>query len=87
MPGAEVHALVTDQSMPDMTGLELAAQLERQRPGLPVFLYTGVADSIDLAHSRAVSVRQVFAKPVDTAALGHALSLALAPEATPITPS
>ena len=87
LPGAEVHALVTDQSMPDMTGLELAAQLQRQRPGLPVFLYTGVADSIDLAHSRAVGVRQVFAKPVDTAALGHALSLALAPEAIPITPS
>ena len=80
-PGAELHALVTDQSMPEMTGLELAAQLQKQRPGLPVFLYTGVADTIDPTLVRANGVRQVFAKPVDTDALGRALSLALAQNA------
>lgn len=76
-PGAQVHALVTDQSMPGMTGLELATQLQRLRPGLPVFLCSGFADGIDPAASRAAGVRQVFAKPVDTDALRGALSQAL----------
>ena len=79
-PEAQLDALITDQSMPDMTGLELAAQLQRQRPGLPVFLYTGVSENIDPVASRAAGVRQVFAKPVDTEELGRALSLALAAE-------
>lgn len=44
-----VDALITDYSMPGMTGLELAAAARELRPGLPVLLtsgYTQLPDGI-----------------------------------------
>jgi signal transduction histidine kinase len=41
---AHIDAVITDYAMPDMTGAELAAQIRRLRPGLPVILATGYAD-------------------------------------------
>ncbi|HQS18683.1 PAS domain-containing sensor histidine kinase [Reyranella sp.] len=38
-----VDLVVTDQAMPGMTGTELAAELRREHPGLPVLLATGYA--------------------------------------------
>ncbi len=45
--------LITDQTMPLMTGLVLAERAAELRPGLPVLLYTGNADGIDEAAARA----------------------------------
>jgi signal transduction histidine kinase len=40
----EIDAVITDYAMPDMTGIELAAQIRRLRPDMPVILATGYAD-------------------------------------------
>lgn len=37
----DIDLVITDQSMPGMTGTELAAALRERRPGLPVVLATG----------------------------------------------
>jgi signal transduction histidine kinase len=37
--------MITDHAMPGMTGVELAKEVKRLRPGLPVLLATGYADS------------------------------------------
>ena len=42
--GQAVDVLVTDQAMPGMTGVELAAVVQEKRPGLPILLVTGYAD-------------------------------------------
>ena len=43
--GAEpVDVVVTDQAMPGMTGVQLAAAIRAERPGLPVILATGYAE-------------------------------------------
>jgi len=39
-----IDAVITDYAMPDMTGAELAVQISRLRPELPVILATGYAD-------------------------------------------
>jgi signal transduction histidine kinase len=39
-----IDAVITDYAMPDMTGAELAVQISRLRPDLPVILATGYAD-------------------------------------------
>jgi CheY-like chemotaxis protein len=39
-----IDAIITDYSMPGMTGLELALKARELRPGLPVLLTTGYAD-------------------------------------------
>jgi signal transduction histidine kinase len=39
-----IDLLITDYAMPGMTGLELAEEARRLRPGLPILLATGYAD-------------------------------------------
>jgi PAS domain S-box-containing protein len=54
--GGRFDAVVTDQAMPGMTGLDLARAIRRMRPDLPVVLATGYAelpgDSRDLVSGR-----------------------------------
>lgn len=42
--GHEVQLLVTDIVMPSMNGVQLAEEVERRLPGLPVLLITGYSD-------------------------------------------
>ncbi|MBN8509763.1 MAG: PAS domain S-box protein, partial [Burkholderiales bacterium] len=44
-PRHEVELLITDQTMPQLTGLQLAQRAVALRPELPVLLYTGNADA------------------------------------------
>lgn len=43
----EIELVLTDQAMPEMTGLELAALINEIKPGLPVVLGTGCAPAPD----------------------------------------
>jgi DNA-binding NtrC family response regulator len=40
----EIDIVITDHAMPGMTGAELATEIHRIRPGLPVVIATGYAD-------------------------------------------
>jgi CheY-like chemotaxis protein len=42
--GLEPDLVITDHAMPEMTGLELAREVRRRLPELPVLLATGFAD-------------------------------------------
>jgi CheY-like chemotaxis protein len=42
--GAHVDLVITDQAMPDMSGLQLALELESRWPRLPIVLATGYSD-------------------------------------------
>ncbi len=55
--------VVTDLSMPGMSGWELAGRVKAQRPETPVLLITGWGDQIDPAEARAKGVDRVLAKP------------------------
>jgi CheY-like chemotaxis protein len=61
--------VITDQTMPRMTGLELARELAAIRPGVPVILYTGFADGVSDAEIEAAGVRALVRKPVEPAQL------------------
>lgn len=69
---------ILDQSMPKLTGLELARRLLRRRPGLPVFLYTGFSDELTPTQVRAEGVRTLLKKPLDQDALYRLLRVHLA---------
>jgi len=72
-----VHALITDQTMPGLTGLELAHLAVSRRPDLVVFLATALDDRLlpDELASSGVSylVAKPFALPEVANALGEAL--------------
>jgi len=42
--GQAIDLMITDYAMPGMTGLQLAEEARRLRPGLPILLATGYAD-------------------------------------------
>jgi PAS domain S-box-containing protein len=61
--------VLTDNTMPRMTGLELARQVRAIRPGTPVILYTGYGEDIAEAELAAAGVRTLAKKPVEPADL------------------
>jgi signal transduction histidine kinase/DNA-binding response OmpR family regulator len=56
--------IITDQTMPDITGLELAREILMQRPSVPVILYTGYSTSIDGGEARRIGIREFMMKPL-----------------------
>ncbi len=74
---ARVDLVLTDQTMPKMTGLELARRAAALRPALPVILYSGFAENIGAEQLARSGVRALLAKPVEPEALFAALTEAL----------
>ncbi len=62
-PG-DFDAVVSDYLMPRMNGLELATELIRVRPDLPVVLVTGFIDNLPDETIHAAGVREILRKPV-----------------------
>jgi YesN/AraC family two-component response regulator len=58
--------VITDQTMPHVTGVRLAEELLRIRPDLPVILCTGFSERVDANRAQALGVRQFLMKPFST---------------------
>jgi len=69
--------LITDQTMPQMTGVFLAQAILQLRRDLPIILCTGASSEVDPAISsekaRAVGIRRVLLKPVERQELKRAI--------------
>jgi len=70
--------VITDQTMPVMTGLLLASHLRQIKPGLPIILMTGYTASLTPARVEAAGIRQLLLKPTTVYSLGTAVHAALA---------
>lgn len=55
--------LLTDQTMPRLTGLELARSTMQLRPNFPVILATGFSDTVNEQIAQEAGVRQFLLKP------------------------
>jgi signal transduction histidine kinase len=69
--------VITDQSMPNMTGEELARRLIRIRPQLPILLCTGFSDFHDKEQLKTNGIVDVILKPVLKNDLAKAVRQAL----------
>ncbi|MFZ5775871.1 MAG: MASE3 domain-containing protein [Thermodesulfobacteriota bacterium] len=56
--------LITDMTMPHLTGAELAQQAMAIRPELPVILCTGFSEIINEEKAKALGIRRLLMKPV-----------------------
>ena len=56
--------VITDMTMPNMTGDELAKELMRIKPEIPVILCTGYSARINQKRARAMGIRALVPKPV-----------------------
>jgi PAS domain S-box-containing protein len=74
---AEPDVVITDQTMPRMTGLEFASRLAASRPQLPVILCSGYDRKLGRAAVRRSGVRAFLGKPIEADALFSAVRDAL----------
>ena len=75
-PG-EFDLVITDFTMPHMTGEELARAILEIRPGMPVILATGFNQRISLEQALQVGARDLLMKPVTLRHLAEAVRRAL----------
>jgi CheY-like chemotaxis protein len=69
--------VLTDQTMPGMTGLALATQLQQARPDLPILLMTGYSAAITPEQMEAAGIRNLVLKPTTIRSLGAAVHAVL----------
>lgn len=83
---AQVDIALCDFSLPNTTGLELATELLRQRPDLPVLLTSAFAGGWSSeAVRRKHGVREIVPKPLQLRTLGRALTRNLLPQELSVT--
>ncbi|NLA75719.1 MAG: response regulator [Deltaproteobacteria bacterium] len=56
--------IITDQTMPKMTGAQLASELMKIRPDIPIILCTGFSDVISEEEAKAIGIKEFIMKPV-----------------------
>ncbi len=59
-----IDLVITDMTMPEMTGDELARRILANRPDLPIILCTGYSERITEAAAEALGIRGFVMKPV-----------------------
>ncbi|MBF0508786.1 MAG: response regulator [Deltaproteobacteria bacterium] len=70
--------LITDMAMPHMTGDNLAREIMRRRPDIPVILCTGFSEAIDANKAREMGCRGFLIKPIDITRLAKLIRQVLA---------
>jgi CheY-like chemotaxis protein len=69
--------VISDLTMPGLTGAQLAVELRRVRENLPVILSTGYLDRLDADLASSLQVRELLIKPYTTEMLATAVYRAL----------
>jgi DNA-binding NtrC family response regulator len=69
--------VITDQTMPHMTGVDLAKEIMRIKPEIPIILCTGFSEVINAEEAKALGIRAFLMKPFATRALAETIRRAL----------
>jgi PAS domain S-box-containing protein len=69
--------VITDQTMPHLTGAELAIELQRIRPDIPIILCTGFSEAMTPERAKAIGIRELLMKPVAMHDLASSIRAAL----------
>lgn len=56
--------VITDMTMPGLTGDKLAAEILKIRPDIPIVLCTGYSELITAEKARAIGIKEFVMKPV-----------------------
>jgi PAS domain S-box-containing protein len=70
-------AVLSDEAMPEITGSELAREIRKLRPDIPIVLMTGYATPAMTARARAAGVVEVLSKPLVARDIARSLRNAL----------
>ncbi len=65
--------VITDMTMPNMTGTELAKNMLAIRPELPIILCTGFSELVTEEKAEAIGIRKLLMKPTSQDQLGQSI--------------
>jgi len=74
----DFDVVLTDLTMPGMTGADLVERILKVRPDLPIVMATGYGNVMTEERARELGLRPLLYKPFTMAALGDAIQDALA---------
>ena len=77
MNSSPYDLVITDLTMPQVTGVEFAEKLMDVRPDIPVILCTGMNDGIDEKRVKAAGIREILMMPANLSELKDAVHRAL----------
>jgi DNA-binding NtrC family response regulator len=63
--------VISDMTMPKMTGDKMAQEFLKVRPDLPIVLCTGFSKKISPEKAAAIGVKEVMTKPVAVEKMAH----------------
>lgn len=73
----EYDLIITDLTMPKMTGIELTRKALETRPDIPVVLCTGFNDAINEQEAKSLGIHELLLKPTDSRELKKIVRRAL----------
>ena len=73
----EFDLIISDQTMPHMTGVELARNMLAIRPEIPIIICTGYSDQVTREQVKEIGVREYLNKPVSNDELLDAIHRSL----------
>ena len=79
---SSIDVIISDFSMPAMTGIELAAQVFKLRPGMPFIISTGFASRFTEDQALDLGIYKILQKPYSIEQLRDAITEAVANAAT-----
>jgi PAS domain S-box-containing protein len=65
--------VITDQTMPDLTGAELTKRIRAVRKDIPVILVTGFSETMDADRARRMGIQRLLMKPIIKHELAEAI--------------
>ena len=76
---ARFDLVITDLTMPEINGLDMAREMRACRPDLPVILLTGLTSTVGQAELAEAGICEMLEKPVSLQMLAESLQRALKP--------
>jgi len=67
-------AVLSDEAMPEMTGSELAREIRRIRPDIPIVLMSGYVTPALIDRAREIGIKEVLAKPLAARDIARSLA-------------
>ena len=73
----KIDLVISDRSMPNMTGEQLAREIISIKPGIPIIICTGFSDKNDEQRGKSMGIKGFLMKPVATGDLAEMVRKAL----------
>jgi len=71
-PG-DFDVILTDQTMPNMTGIDLAVEMLKIKAQIPIIMFTGIIDQDTMQYAKEIGIRKIILKPMELDKLSAAI--------------